>query len=66
MPSRIGLNLMQPQRVYVQQVQYNLPSFNTTLNQGQQFRGISVGGFSGMNMINRVSAAKPGCGSCGK
>jgi hypothetical protein len=64
MPQRLGLNLMRPAGNAVQIPQYNAASLNTLLNQGQQFRGFQFGGFN--SMVNRISNAKPGCGSCGK
>lgn len=64
MPHRLGLNLMRPTGNAVQIPQYNTASLNTLLNQGQQFRGFHVGAFN--SMVNRISNAKPGCGSCGK
>ena len=64
MPQRLGLNLLRPSGNAVQIPQYNVASVNTILNQGQQFRGFQFGGFN--SMVNRISNAKPGCGSCGK
>jgi hypothetical protein len=64
MPQRLGLNLLRPSGNAVQISQYNVASVNTILNQGQQFRGFQFGGFN--SMVNRISNAKPGCGSCGK
>jgi hypothetical protein len=64
MPQRLGLNLLRPSGNAVQISQYNVASVNTLLNQGQQFRGFQFGGFN--SMVNRISNAKPGCGSCGK
>jgi len=55
---------MRPAGNAVQIPQYNTASLNTLLNQGQQFRGFHVGAFN--SMVNRISNAKPGCGSCGK
>ena len=64
MPQRLGLNLLRPAGNTVQIPQYNVASLNTVLNQGQQFRAFQMGGFN--SMVNRISNAKPGCGSCGK
>jgi len=64
MPRGLGLNLLRPAGNATQIPQYNVPSLNTILNQGQQFRGFQVGGFN--SMVNRISNVKPGCGSCGK
>lgn len=60
----LGLNLLRPSGNTAQIPQYTGVSLNTVLNQGQQFRGFQLGGFN--SMVNRISNAKPGCGSCGK
>jgi hypothetical protein len=65
MPQRLGLNLLRPAGNAAQiQQYYNVASLNTVLNQGQHFRAFQMGGFN--SMVNRISNAKPGCGSCGK
>ena len=64
MPLRLGLNLLRPAGSAVQIPQHNVASLNTKLNQGQPFRAFQFGGFN--SMVNRISNAKPGCGSCGR
>jgi hypothetical protein len=64
MPQRLGLNLLRPAGNAIQIPQYNVASLNAIVNQGHQFRGFSYGGFN--SMLNRISNAKSGCGSCGR
>jgi hypothetical protein len=66
MPARIGLNLLKLPGNSTQLTQLNINSLNTTLNQGQQFRGSFVGGFNTMSMLSRIANSKSGCSSCGK